>query len=253
MNRRLEDEIALLAFGDADPKRTAEIERIAETDPAVRKALAQYRAMRQGLQAMSPSIDHQLSSERLREEILRRGLEPKRRGFDWRWATLPLAAAGAFALVAWWPSGSDAQPVFVEAAKEAPRVALSAPVTEPDFMAEPSPMPALVIKSAPPKAVRTLPQPLAAKVTEARPIVSGEPERVAVRAQDEAAVPSVSSAGRGGVASPAGLGFGASVATFVADKSESDPIVVIQPVRDANTGAYRATEVASPSNVLIGS
>ena len=79
MNRRLEDEIAKMAFGDMDPRRTAEIERLAETDPEVRKALSQYRAMREGLQAMAPSVEHQLSSERLRDEILRRGLSPKRR------------------------------------------------------------------------------------------------------------------------------------------------------------------------------
>ena len=266
MNRRLEDEIARLAFGDLPPARAQALERLAETDPEVKRALATYAGLRQGLKAMSPSAEHQLSSERLRREILEKGLGARPRPtFDFRWLVLPAAAAGAFFFVQSMqrPSSiSNSPPVLVQAPTEdGTRVALREPGTQaPEAAAPEAVAPAPAVSSAPstgrPVAVRRSPR-------TAGGIVEGA-TRVASRTIDlksNAGVPSMAFApgvamkATADAAAPAAESFGGGVGLAGVRTAPAKPeaIVVIQPVRDAATGAFRATEVASPSNVLIGS
>lgn len=264
MNRRLEDEIARLAFGDLPPARAQALERLAETDPEVKRALATYAGLRQGLKAMSPSAEHQLSSERLRREILEKGLGARaRQTFDFRWLVLPAAAAGAFFFVQSMQrpgSISNSPPVLVQAPTEdGTRVALREPGTQAPEAVAPAPAVSSAPSTGRPVAVRRSPR----TVQPAGGIVEGA-TRVASKTIDlksNAGVPSMAFApgvamrATADAAAPAAESFGGGVglAGVRTAPAKAEAIVVIQPVRDAATGAFRATEVASPSNVLIGS
>lgn len=281
MNKRLDDQIAQVAFGDADPELEARIEQLAVSDAEVRATLDSYRAMRKGLRAMSPAIQHQLSTDRLREEILRRGLENRTRGFDFRWLFVPAAALGAYAFVTLALRSAPTQPVLVssnsEVAKPAPNVDLPAwtpPMEVPEGMALESTPHAnagsstLAANRKPAEAARA--RPAGKPSRDDSPIVRNESAASKVAMKDEAPrvlavrnsdAPGAARGGAAGDPSPAfgsGLALSATAApngpaaADAAAPAESG-IVVIQPVRDRATGAYRATEVASPSNVLIGS
>ena len=261
MNRHLEDDIARMAFGDLPPTRVEALQRLAATDPEVRQALDAYAGLRQGLKAMAPAMEHQLSSERLRNEILQRGLEPHARpSFDFRWLMLPVASGGAFLMVQAVQRGAQspaAAPTFFQApSATSPLVDLRDPGGKrPEVVAsvsEPSP------QAFAPKSGR---RPAGTRSGGGGIVREGEPvTRVVLR---DPAPTEVALGGAGGSVSPSlksadsapGLTVGSDVAGAVPAPAppQAQPIVVIQPVRDAATGAFRATEVASPSNVLIGS
>lgn len=276
MNRRLEDEIARLAFGDLPPARAAALERLAETDPEVKKALAAYSGLKRGLQALSPPVEHQLSSERLRREILEQGLgAPTRAAFDFRWLILPAAAAAAFFVVQGLPrlgGGANDVPLLVKApaSDDGTRVALREPdVRQPESSVTAPSVPAPVVSTAPsasrPQTGRRSQKPAASSgsgiVASSASGTRVASKSVDLRPNEALAQPAVGVASAPGAAMkaadavPAPESFGGNVgsAGLAAAPAKRDPIVVIQPVRDAATGAFRATEVASPSNVLIGS
>ncbi|MCO5297856.1 MAG: hypothetical protein M9921_13480 [Fimbriimonadaceae bacterium] len=271
MNKRLDDQIAQVAFGDVDAELATRIERLAQTDPEVRASLETYRAMRAGLREMSPAMDHQLSSDRLREEILRRGLEKRSGRFDWRWLFVPAAALGAYAFMALaLRSAPPAAPVLVAstsgASKSTPEIDLprwTAPAPNPEGMH---------VESAPEPKKTSSPTLVAEKKSAPRPVresvvrADRTAEKIAMKDEGPrvlaASTMAPAPAGGGGFGggadkpSPFDTGTALSEAAAPAAIESSRPeegIVVIQPVRDAATGAYRATEVASPSNVLIGS
>src|SRR5690349_10801263 len=93
MNRKLEDAMVRLAFGDVTPEESAALEREAQHDPEAARALASYRRMREGLKDLHEIPEDQLSKERLRHAILSQGLRPKPvpSGRSWLW--MPAAAA----------------------------------------------------------------------------------------------------------------------------------------------------------------
>lgn len=270
MNRRLDEEIARYAFGDVSAEQAARIERLAENDPELRATLKTYQAMRDGLRQMSPAMDHQLSSARLREEILRRGLEKSSRPFDLRWLIVPVAAAGAFVFGQFALRPPAVAPVLVASTSESAKAAdpvefqpwtsgdaasgVSKIVRDPNDAHESR---ILAVKSPPKR--RT------AKSSFVRSSV--EVGKVAMKTATEPDALALGSAGpapSGGAAAemtlepPSAFGAGAALSELTAPATrdtaaKESGIVVIQPVRDAATGAYRATEVASSSNVLIGS
>lgn len=92
MNKKLEEKLAMLAFGDMAPEEAARLENEMRGDPDAERILEQYRNMRLDLHAMANVPEHQLSTERLRHAILNQGLKPVSRP-RWGWLWMPAAAA----------------------------------------------------------------------------------------------------------------------------------------------------------------
>jgi len=86
MNKKLEEKLAMLAFGDMDPEETLRLESELGGNSEAQAVLAQYRGMRSGLKALGDIPEHQLSTERLRHAVLNRGLKPRTRPqLGWLW------------------------------------------------------------------------------------------------------------------------------------------------------------------------
>lgn len=98
MNRKREEELMQLAFGDLRRENTP-LQAQIESDPEAAKTYGSYCEMREGLRALKDIPEMQLSSERLRDAILKEGLSPRREsGWNWSWLATPLAV-GACAFV----------------------------------------------------------------------------------------------------------------------------------------------------------
>src|SRR3569832_1202380 len=92
MKKKLEEKLAMLAFGDLNPEETTRLEMEVAGDRDAMLALEDYRGMRSGLKAMGDVPEHQLSTVRLCHAILNLGLKPMSRPqFGWLW--MPAAAA----------------------------------------------------------------------------------------------------------------------------------------------------------------
>ncbi len=92
MNKKLEDKLAMLTFGDLSPEETTRLEQEVAGDPKAVMVLRQYRDMRSGLKALHDIPEHQLSTERLRHAVLNQGLKPTSRPqLGWLW--MPTVAA----------------------------------------------------------------------------------------------------------------------------------------------------------------
>ncbi len=254
-NRRPDDEIVELVFGEMDEVRAAEVEKRVAADPRVRSLAEGYRQLRDDLGTLREVPEDQLSSERLRHAILAKGLAHEKRSnglSSWIW--MPgLAACFAFGLLVLRNQGTFA---------DAPKVVLSQRTAggAEEVKLSPSVSPKVekviaanvgtseVSPTAPrPKAgsrnrhgertalAQKEPAPdsegvLAMRITEGQPYLAAEnlvdDLRTAVVSVDPIA------------ASPA-------------EEATTD-FVVIDGERNEQTGTNTATEVASYSNVLVG-
>lgn len=99
MNRKREEELMQLAFGDLRREECRSFASGIENDPEAEKMYGAYCEMREGLKALRDVPEMQLSTERLRDAILREGLAPKRESrFNFGWLAAPIAV-GACAFV----------------------------------------------------------------------------------------------------------------------------------------------------------
>jgi anti-sigma factor RsiW len=102
MKGSLEDRLAMLAFGELSVDEAAKLEAEIQGNSEALRTLQEFRAMKGGLKGLGDVPEHQLSSERLKNAILSRGLEANRpqkpglTGLGWLW--MPVGAA-ALALV----------------------------------------------------------------------------------------------------------------------------------------------------------
>lgn len=271
MNRKFEDRLVRLAFGDMDAEEAARLEAEAQTDSYGAHRLAEYRRLKGDLARLKEVPADQLSTERLRDAILARGLRPEPErpstgGLGWIW--MPVAACVlAFTYVSLAKGRHSESPMVVVppqsvASRETP--ILLPPVHE----AAPIAASALAMKKTVPAAERKL---------SARP----EPRLrlVAVRSDDEAAfaphhhhrhrraddddinpdalvlngasgnAPVVAPTKPQGPGTPA---VGAGPSMVAAGSKEPSPIVLVGGPTGDSKGTQNATEVGNASNVLVG-
>jgi hypothetical protein len=277
MKKNLEDKLAMLAFEDLSPEEAQALEQEALHDPEAKIALFEYRQMREGLRAMADIPEHQLSSERLRDAILTQGLKPKSRsGLGWLW--MPAAACAlAFSFVAirnmrasagfqqFGGGGNVAvapehreDSIFVQPESTTRFDAGKSQVAE-TFKAPSSTESSVAVESS-------SPTPVVRRTHRARHTVDVDALKAAVAAQFRDDIDSISSpvkeeSGRVMALSSApapqakesgmALRGGADAAATSAPQG-STKIILIDGSKDAATGAQRATEVESSSNVLVG-
>ena len=271
MNRKLDEKLAQLAFGELTETQAAELQAQAARDPQLAKELDAYRFMREGLRDMRDVPADQLSRERLREAILNRGAAPSRAARPWGWVWMPVTAlmlAFAFTMVR--QSGPEAgkAPVVVskspaERGNEA--LGLNAPnienlggATSPSVeVVEPEETPSEDTKPA----VESNRSQTASTVADSRPVPrtrgserrGTRPSVVAIREEEKAvalgglSVPDVESA-----PAPAADMALRGMTMPKEDESGEPAIVLITSEEDLETGAQRAIEVQNASNVIVG-
>ena len=101
MDKKFEDKIAKMAFGELTEAEAREVRAHAAANADAAKALASYEAIRSDLRRMRDVPPDQLSKERLQNAILTQGLKPKpvRRSYPWAWASSAVMVAGALAFL----------------------------------------------------------------------------------------------------------------------------------------------------------
>jgi hypothetical protein len=258
MKRRTEDELIQLAFGELGEQEAAEIESRSQGDQEAAKTLATYRAMRESLREMNSIPESQLSKERLREALLRDGLKKESAGWGWSWAFVPLAAAViAFAFTTFRsPGGGMADQGLPLVIEQSPgdRVVIH---TEPlSFGGIKEYERTFDFGSNETATFSTDEEPAAPEAAPRRP--SGEPRQRASQSQPRAAAagsgneppvePSVTIPGRPTMRASDQSGMFETAPSAPAEPS----IVLIGSERDRDTGAQKAMELESSTNVLIG-
>lgn len=249
MNRKFEDELLKLAFEETTPEQAMVMELAAQQDPEAAQALSQYRQMRLGLRELAEVPADQLSKERLREAILTRGLKP-RRGFNLGWVAMPaMAAALAVVFLAYRPHPAVTPQVVASRGVNPFRMATITP---------PSPLamvtPTHDIDSNPAKTVA--PRPSAATMVALRHVVRHHgkhvPEALDAKVKDGIFDPEFDGSRFAMIASVSHSENVLPSPSVSAAVPAPNPIVLIDSQKDGNTGAARATEVDSSSNVVVG-
>lgn len=275
MNRKREEELMQMAFGDLRREmgsRAAEIDK----DPDAAKTYQAYCEMRDGLKALRDIPEMQLSTERLRDAILREGLHPKR-GFvwNWSWITTPLAVgACAFVVVTMIrkpaspiPGGnivSNGQPMMV-GMNEASKPDLFD--TTFDEIRKPIDFGESIMAAAPVK------EEISPRVVRVRQTNRREADKspVLTLAMATKPIPGLSSSLAKETSAPSlderpspdafvNASFAPTPATmktmamtsFAAKSADAGEIVQIESKMDAESGAAKATEVKANQNVEIG-
>jgi hypothetical protein len=263
MNRKREEELMQLAFGDLRREENGQLQAEISTDPEAAKAFSSYRDMCDGLKALRDVPEMQLSTERLRDAILSGGLQPRPVSrWNFNWLATPIAVgACAFVIVLAvrkphtipMPSGTVAM--------DTPSVDGSNPKKDwlgvTDFGANDDVSP----KTAPQAAT------ISHDVTEQTPRMRHHVLRKNNGSMMVAALTTTPNPGLakalsmptfGNINANTSMTFAAKTAdaTRGAQAEQNSPkgneIVMIDAQPDAETGAARATEVKSSSNVVIG-
>lgn len=248
MKGKFEDKLAQFAFGELSSDEAAKLEREMQSDPEALRALALYKDMRVGLRSLSEVPEDQFSKERLRDAILTQGLRPvpTRPVSNRSWLWMPAAACVlGFALM-------SSQNSF-RRSSAAPNVVIGMRdlgVAKPNA-GELDIKPIVIKNPATPAIVPPKP-----KETESKGLlaVNSDPEEVdhrvmAVNLNDEAYDPDLGKMPTTTASVTAGTVAAAPVRKVTA---AAVPIVLIDQDTDEQTGACKATEVGSSSNVLVG-
>ena len=243
MRRKNEEELIKLAFGDIEPQGSERAKKMLADDAEAAKLFAGYSEIREGLKSLK-TPEHQLSTERLREAILKQGLKQKSPLAGWKWTLAPLAVAAAAFLITLRMGGQPTTGPVVTNFGEQPSSTIENPI---DFNSTPR---GSIVVPAPEVEQPTGRDP--AKVasttrTSGRSLASRTARSAALVANR---LPALSPADFSRSAIDGALPAGALALNL--ETSEEQPIVLIGSESDESTGANRATEVSSASNVVIG-
>ncbi|MCW5941150.1 MAG: hypothetical protein KIS66_02900 [Fimbriimonadaceae bacterium] len=252
-----EDDLIRIAFGEASEEEAQRL--LAGADPGSAMKLDLYRRLCADLRGMASDVpEPQLSQERLQEAILRAGLKRERRAWSWTWAFAPVAALAIGVLFI------NRRPDLVEPVQpnretiEAPEAATQGPVA-PAPKTSPGPAVAEVRPSGAPVAPVAAPKRYvrlggAARNKSTIPVTGGlaadAMRNLAFLGASKRSAPELAS--RGDAAPRAGSSDPARTSVDAAAPADA-MIVLIASETDAATGANLAIEVASTSNVVIGS
>jgi hypothetical protein len=266
MRKKIEEQLAKLAFGDIDAEEARLLELRTQSDPEAARTIEMYRRMKDELRSLSLDVpEDQLSKERLREAILTRGLDRKAEPARPTWLWMPAAAAVlAFGIVfvkGQIATGSNPGTMIVDNSKakfEAPQFEYVKP-SVPERVATTIVTPKVVSEK----------EPVRVAVNDARTTRWDRRDEIGSRSgsRDTLSEPEVGlrltsldpTAGEMGesVAMKDGVKFDGEKKADPAPARDlsaaSQPtIVVIQPETDSDTGTLKATEIGNTTNVLVG-
>ena len=246
MRRKNEEELIKLAFGDIEPQGSERAKKMLADDAEAAKLFAGYSEIREGLKSLK-TPEHQLSTERLREAILKQGLKQKGPLAGWKWTFAPLAVAAAAFLITLRMGGQPTTGPVVTTSDGNSSGSINRPIdfspsnTEPIVVPDP--------EVAPPSVERNTERVTSTSKTSGRSSAS-RTARSAGASVIAFRAPALSPADFSRSAIDGALPAGALALSL--ETSEEQPIVLIGSESDESTGANRATEVSSASNVVIG-
>lgn len=114
--RKKEDDLIQLAFGDLKKEHADALRQACSADAEASETLRSYEMMREGLLGLKDIPEMQMSTERLRDAILKDGLKPHPQSrFNWNLLAWPVSL-GLAATMGWMylkPSSSTSQPILV--------------------------------------------------------------------------------------------------------------------------------------------
>ena len=249
MNGKFEEKLTQLAFGELSPKEAARVEAQASKDPEALRMLNSYRGMKSGLSDLTEIPEDQFSKDRLRDAILTQGLKPKAvdRSGGWNWLWMPTAACVlAAGLMMFGPFGSRSnEPVVAinDGAVASTLLAQSPLIKSFDFSPkEVKPTP--VIKKNPVRvAMNTVSQNDERQQADELIPMGNEDDEPVKKSALQASLPKTT------ISTPNSV---IDDTTEPVLTSPTPPIVLIEENKDEMTGANRATEVGTASNVVIG-
>lgn len=229
--KRNEDEQLFAAF-DGDTDTTSGV-------------IADLRAVKSDLLRLRSEIPEcQLSTDRMRDAILNAGIKPKRN--FWMWLAPASVVTACLAFVMIFRSGGD----VVRGAEDFAQ--LARPINQPENDIVSSPDIATASKST---SAGSQPTVVASKKGSAKP---SPIKRVAAFSPGKAHKALDTAGTRRGFTPGGGSTKGSHEATSLVatamgpwDKADEPGVIVIDTQEDANTGANRASEVTTPSNVVI--
>ena len=249
MDRKFEDQIAKLAFGELSEAEAAEVRSMAGRNADSAKALESYEALRSDLRRLRDVPPDQLSKERLQNAILGQGLKPKpvRSAFPWVWA--PATALVAFVALVLLKGPSVENPVETGkgslVAGDVTRPSMDAistpdPIAYGDFL---NGMDKEILSNDVQRLVQETEEAergAEAATIVAEPVAKKQP-RVSPRRLNR---PSTRQSERSAVAM---------TLSAPAPRVDREPLVIIQNQRDGNTGALAAVEVQQTQDVIVSS
>jgi anti-sigma factor RsiW len=261
MKFRKEDRLAKLAFGDLNEQEAQELELLVKSDPRMEKTLMEYRSMRDGLRQLADIPEHQLSNERLRDAILGNGLNPKAPvKFDWGWiATSALACfivAGVVGLRGRLQHNVD--PQFVTGSSS---VAVNSPTDTSLNVFGSSKHSVKVAKVVAPvhhetasggALVASYEAPVRHRRRHEPTLDAGAGDLMASLTKQPAIQPAVLTKTPDENASTTPTPAPDTSGLKPVDDTPTSSVVVIDQEKDQETGAQRATELGSPTNVVVG-
>jgi hypothetical protein len=252
MKGKFEDKLAQLAFGELSPDAAAKLEQEVRKDPEALRALSVYKDMREGLRSLSDVPEDQFSKERLRDAILTQGLRPlpTRPVSNRSWLWMPaMACVLGFGLMFGQNMLRKPKATQVVINAELPGI-----VTPKKSLFE-APVAidrtASLLPAAPSKPLKNSNRELVAvnrDPNEADPKVLASTNPMNEDSYD----PDLGNVPANGTVPVAGAMVVANAAKTKQNPATSVPIVLIDQDTDEQTGACKATEVGSSSNVLVG-
>jgi hypothetical protein len=250
MKGKVEDKLAQLAFGELGPSEAAQLERQVQNDPEALRALSLYKEMRDGLRSLSDVPEDQFSKERLRDAILTGGLRPvpNRPESNRVWLWMPaMACVLGFTLM----FGQN----LIHKPKARTELVLNEDRLLPRLSTNNSiEMPAKDLANSKygPFAPPAL-KPVASASLATKTVDPDEVDRriIAENVDDDAYDPDLGHLPSGSAALAGGT-VAVSRTPASHTSASSGPIVLIDQDTDEQTGACKATEVGSSSNVLVG-
>jgi hypothetical protein len=264
MKRRDEDRIIDLAFGEIPGSEATRLEQQLSSNPAAAQTLSQFKRLKTDMALLNDIPDHQISTERIREAILRGGLKQKRN--YWAWSLVPaLAAAASLVVMFSRTSASEtasrvqpSQPESIVAFEQAPvRENVFHPETELtdlnhavrstySYGSAPNGEGALAVKHS----ERRKRENFASQDVNSGMVALSNTDQTG-----DAVVPTPDAAPANQPAEqvPGDLTAASNADdTSASPTSDSQKIIVVHDAQDGSTGAQQATEVDPTSHVVVG-
>jgi len=262
MKRKLEHLAAKLAFEELDDVQAEKLGRLASEDAETERAVREYASMRADLKRLRERTPEPMfSTDRLRDAILREGLERRRSAAaSWSWVWAPVAVGVlAFAFASSRNNHGTPLPPFVD---PGPSIAVR---PNSGILALPSAPTASTSVAVPPKpTARTgrvvrhkAKEPVQLPVPNIRALlVLLAPQLDPVRERGTLYDKLTTSLNTGRIPDSGTVPMGKSspieMRAAGARPAKNERIVIIQQDTDGQTGAQRATEVESSANVSFG-
>jgi len=259
MDRKIEDKIAKLAFGELSEAEAANVRAQAAANTDSAKALDSYEALRNDLRRLKDVPPDQLSKERLQTAILKQGLSPKpvRRSAPWLWAS-PIALAAVLAAAFYVRPAQDTQPITEPAGVQQPD--LTAMLNQDDMVLANSQVQFDGSESV--STDEAAPAPQVVKAPEAKPSHAALVDHLVRPSSRRRHTSQVLSDGALAImipeqATPQARDQQAETqpdaSNAQAPKNPADTIVLIQGQADGDTGAKKAVEVHQTQDVIVSS